>query len=156
MRRVDRQMNTIADQRGLLSRAEVCHLALVDRGEPYLVTMNFGFEWEEGFPTLYFHSALVGRKIDVVRVHPRVCFSVEGDHELVRGDRACDFGMRYTCLVGYGVVSILTDDTERKQGLDAVMRQYIGPGPFDYDPKMLAHTAVLKLTVTEMTGKRKI
>jgi len=137
----------------ILTRAEVCHLALVDRGEPYLVTLNFGYTWEGGFPVLYFHSAPVGRKMDVLRAHPQVCFSVEGDHELVRGHRACDFGMKYKSLVGYGTVEFLQEEGARKVALDAIMRQYAGPGPFEYDVKVLAATAVLKLAVTGLEGK---
>jgi len=51
-------------------------------------------------------------------------------------------------------MSLVTDPEERKQGLDAIMAHYGNSSP-TYLPESLEYTVVLKLTISEMTGKRK-
>jgi len=154
MRRKDRAVQDAEGLRDILTQADACHLALVDDGEPYLVTLSYGFEWQGEWPVLYFHSAPAGRKIDVLKAHPRVCFSVDTDHTLVKGAQSCDWGMKYRSVVGYGTVEFVTEDEDRRRGLDVLMGHYAGPGPFDYG-RVLAATTVLKLTVDRMEGKAK-
>ncbi len=78
------------------------------------------------------------------------------DHELVRGEKGCDWGMKYKSLVGRGRLEIVNEDTERKRGLDTLMHHYSGRSEFSYDIKILSITTVLKMTVIEITGKKKI
>jgi len=55
-----------------LSAAKIGRLGCVDNGEPYIVPINYVFE--DG--SIYSHS-LPGRKIDVLRAHPRACLQVD-------------------------------------------------------------------------------
>jgi len=155
LRRQDRALEGRAALEGVLAEADCCHLALVDGTEPYLVTLNYGFVWQGELPVLYFHSAREGRKLDILRRSPRVCFSVDTGHELITAPSDCGWGMRYTSLVGWGSVTLVDDPTEARRGLDAVMTHYAGPRPFEYDPKVLGVTQVLRLEVTELSGKKK-
>lgn len=155
MRRADRQVTDSAELRDILTRADCCHLALVDAGAPYLVTMNFGFLWEGPLPVLYFHCAPQGRKLDILRADPRVCFSVDLDHELVLGTNDSHCTMRYTSLVGTGTVVFVTDPAEKKQGLDRIMAQYSPKTEFHYPEKVFAMTTLLRLDAAELTGKKR-
>jgi len=62
--------------------------------------------------------------------------------------------MNYESIMGAGSMSLVTDPEERKQGLDAIMAHYGNSSP-TYLPESLEYTVVLKLTISEMTGKRK-
>jgi hypothetical protein len=141
--------------RALLDRADACRLAFAVADQPYIVTLNFGYEWEGDFPVLYFHSASQGRKLDMMRANPRVCFQMDAGHELVREERACDWGMRFESLVGYGTLGELPDDVAKRRGLDAILRHYGGDGRGGFAEGLFGATTVLRLEVGEMTGKRK-
>ena len=52
--------------------------------------------------------------------------------------------------------SALTAEAERRAGLGLVMRHYGWGGEGGYSPSALAATAVLRLAVDEMGGKRKV
>jgi nitroimidazol reductase NimA-like FMN-containing flavoprotein (pyridoxamine 5'-phosphate oxidase superfamily) len=56
----------------LISAGKIGRLGCVDNGEPYVVPINYAVE--NG--SIYSHS-LPGRKIDAMRVHPRVCLQVD-------------------------------------------------------------------------------
>ena len=57
----------------LLTAARIGRLGCVDDGEPYVVPISYFFE--DG--SVYSHS-LPGRKIDILRAHPRACLQVDG------------------------------------------------------------------------------
>ena len=45
--------------------------------QPYLVPLNFGFERTEQGVTFYFHSAVAGRKVELLRRQPTVGFELD-------------------------------------------------------------------------------
>jgi nitroimidazol reductase NimA-like FMN-containing flavoprotein (pyridoxamine 5'-phosphate oxidase superfamily) len=135
-----------------MSRANVCRLALAVDDEPYLVTMSYGLVADNGY-TLYLHSAGAGKKTDMIRRNPRVCFTIDGRHHVEPGDEPCRWTVRYESIVGYGTIRIITDETERRVGLDAIMRQHGAEPPFNYANAALDQAVVLCLEVDELTGK---
>ena len=138
----------------ILSQCQVCHLALSDpQGHPYALALNFGF-LQGPPPRLYFHCARQGKKLDLIRVNPRAAFIIDRPLDLVTGPMACDWGMNYESIMGTGDIAIVADSEERRQGLDAIMAHYGSSSPV-YLAESLEETVVLKLTVMEMTGKRK-
>ncbi|HNU36390.1 MAG TPA: pyridoxamine 5'-phosphate oxidase family protein, partial [Methanomassiliicoccales archaeon] len=68
MRKAEREIMDQGELEEVIRRAEVCRLAMVDDGKPYIVPMNFGYR--NG--CLYFHCAKEGRKLDVLRENPKV------------------------------------------------------------------------------------
>ena len=65
--------------RYILDTAKLLHLGMLDGDEPYVIPMNYGYTMEAGALTLYLHGATKGRKLDVLRVNPKVFFSLECD-----------------------------------------------------------------------------
>ena len=155
MRRSDREITDKSEIQSILQDGKVCHLALLDNGEPYIVALNYGFLMEGNFPVLYFHCAREGKKLDCIRSHSLGCMIVDTGHELVTGEKGCDWGMKYRSVVGKGTVEIVENMAERKMGLDLLMKHYSGRSGFSYDERVFQATEVLKMTITEMTGKKK-
>lgn len=155
MRRKDRQINEISDLEQIISRADVCRVAFADNNIPYIVTMNFGYSGA-GHGCFYFHCANEGRKLDMIRKNSFVCFELDTDHELYKGQDGCDWGMKFSSVVGYGEMSILSDQDSRIAALDCIMSHYSEGKLFGYDKKVLENTTLLRLDIREMTGKRKL
>ena len=154
MRRRDREINDLSEIEKIIQTADCCRIALFDNEFPYIVTMNFGYE-NSGSGIIYFHCANKGKKIELIRSNPNVCFELDTDHNLISSDIACDNGMTYKSIVGYGVMKIVTDDEERRTGLNSIMKHYTGRNNFNFDPNTLSVTTVLRLDIKEMTGKCK-
>ncbi len=155
MRRIDREVREKNDLAEILQKADTCHLALLDGDLPYLVALNYGFLWTGIFPVLYFHCARTGKKLDLIETNGSGFFMVDTDHILVSGTADCNWGMDYASVSGAGLVSVVADKAERKAGLDSLMRHYTGRTEFSFDDRVFDMTAILKMTVTSLTGKRK-
>jgi nitroimidazol reductase NimA-like FMN-containing flavoprotein (pyridoxamine 5'-phosphate oxidase superfamily) len=150
LRRQDREITNPEAIREILREGKLCHLALVDRGKPYLLTMNYGYRDN----VLYFHCAPEGRKIDMIREEPEVCFQVIIDTKLVTGENACrDWTMKYKSVVGYGRASLIEDREDKAKALNILMDQYSKKGPFDFPRENLDETAIIQVEVTGLSGK---
>jgi nitroimidazol reductase NimA-like FMN-containing flavoprotein (pyridoxamine 5'-phosphate oxidase superfamily) len=153
MRKKEKEVSDIPELESIISRSDVCRVAFADKDVPYIVTMNFGFV--SGDPgIIYFHCANEGRKLEMIRKNNYVCFEMDTDHEIETGKQACDYGMKYSSIVGYGFISKVNDSGEKIKGLNYIMEHNKGTGEFTYRPEMLSKTTVLRLDITEMTGKR--
>jgi nitroimidazol reductase NimA-like FMN-containing flavoprotein (pyridoxamine 5'-phosphate oxidase superfamily) len=154
MRRKDREITDTGEIESIIASSDVCRLAIANGNTPYIVTMNFGFKGGTE-PCLYFHCAGEGRKIEMIRKNNHVCFEMDTDHELYEGEKGCDWGMKFRSVVGYGDVYILKDNEEKIRGLDFIMAHYSERSDFQYDKRMIEKTSVIRLDITEMTGKKR-
>jgi len=154
MRKKEREIKEISEIESIILKSDVCRIAMANENMPYIVTMNFGYSGGNA-PSLYFHCAKEGRKLDMIRQNNFVCFEMDTAHELYKGEKGCDWGMNYSSVVGYGKISIVEDFEERIFGLNQIMNHYGGSGFHSYDEKVLARTTILKLVITEISGKRK-
>jgi nitroimidazol reductase NimA-like FMN-containing flavoprotein (pyridoxamine 5'-phosphate oxidase superfamily) len=154
MRRKDREVFEDEIIKDIISRADVCRIALAIENEPYIVTMNFGFVPEDK-GVLYFHCANEGRKLDMIKKNSHVCFQMDTDHKLYVGEKGCDWGMNFSSVVGYGNISIITDNDKKTDGLNAIMLHYGAPGGITYSGNVIKRTTILRLDISEITGKKK-
>jgi nitroimidazol reductase NimA-like FMN-containing flavoprotein (pyridoxamine 5'-phosphate oxidase superfamily) len=154
MRRKDRQISNISDIESIILRCDVCRIAFADNNTPYIVTMNFGYQQGEK-PSLFFHCAPEGRKIELIKKNNYVCFEMDTDHLLYSGEQDCDWGMNFSSVVGYGRITIVSDREEKRKGLDCIMAHYSDRKNFAYDEKIMSRTSVLRIDIEELTGKQK-
>lgn len=150
VRRHDKEVTDPEGIREILRKSLVCHLALVDDGKPYMVSMNYGFSDD----TIYLHCALEGRKVDILRKNQDVCFQVYNGNRLTTGPNACgDWTMKYRSVTGFGKVTLIEDDKEKIPPMQIIMDQYTTKGPFEFAPERVAETLVIRIDIDEMTGK---
>jgi nitroimidazol reductase NimA-like FMN-containing flavoprotein (pyridoxamine 5'-phosphate oxidase superfamily) len=150
MRRNDKKIEDPAEIEAILREAPVCRIGLADGDVPYVVPMNFGCRGR----SIYLHSAPEGRKIDIISRNGLVCFQADTDIEIVRGETACSWGARYRCVIGYGRAEFVTDREEKRAGLDAIMEKYSGKPGWSYGDASLEKIALIRIDLTELTGKR--
>jgi len=134
----------------ILSKSEICRIAMIDDGKPYLLPFNYGYK--DNF--IYIHSALVGRKIDILKKNNYVCFEIEYKADLVKYDDPCKWSTRYRSVIGYGTVEIITDTNEKKAGLDIIMAHNGKSGENIYQERQLDTLVILKLSIASISGKQ--
>jgi nitroimidazol reductase NimA-like FMN-containing flavoprotein (pyridoxamine 5'-phosphate oxidase superfamily) len=149
MRRKEKQITAMAELEAVIRKALVCRLAMVDDGRPYIVPLCFGYQNN----TLFFHSAKEGKKLDILKKNKNVCFEFDVDAELKKGKSACDWGMTFQSVIGFGEASLVEDPSAKRSALDIIMRQY-AEGSFAYTDTVVENTAIIRVAIANMTGKR--
>ena len=148
MRRKDKEITDRNEIELIIEKATVCRLAMADDSGPYIVPLCFGFRNN----TLYFHSAADGKKLGILMKNPRVCFEFDGDCEVRAGVKACDFGMRYRSVIGFGTVAFVEAAAAKREALDIIMKHY-AEGAFDYPDASFKRISVFRVDIDTMTGK---
>lgn len=153
MRRSEREVTDHQKILEILECCDCCRLGINSNGAPYIVPLNFGWEENDGRITLYFHCAVEGRKLDLIRLDPRVSFQMDRKHELVSSDTACTHSFLYQCIMGTGTAEILTDHESRIHGLTSVMSHYTKKDSWTFDERMLARVSIIRLNVDTISCK---
>jgi len=149
MRRKDKEITDIKEIEEIIKKADCCRIGLVDNDEPYVVPVCFGYERK----ALYFHGALEGRKVELIKKNNQVCFEIDTDAEVVKAETSCGWTMRYRSVIGVGRAYILESDEEKCHGLRLIMKHYSGD-EFSFPKPKLDKTLVVKVDIRSITGKQ--
>ncbi|MDR1054385.1 MAG: pyridoxamine 5'-phosphate oxidase family protein [Prevotellaceae bacterium] len=155
MRRKDRKITDKHEMLDILNKADACRIAFAVNNTPYIVCMNFGYEWDGKRLKLYFHCAKEGKKLDLMRRNNYVCFQIDTDHMLEYIPEIVYCTMQYKSIVGMGYLEEVTDDAERVKGLDLLMQHHGHNAPAQYPEASLKQTMALCLKVSEISAKKK-
>jgi nitroimidazol reductase NimA-like FMN-containing flavoprotein (pyridoxamine 5'-phosphate oxidase superfamily) len=148
------QITDEAKIREILDTAKVLHLGLAVDNEPYVVPMNYGYCLEEGRLTLYLHSAVRGKKLDMIRANSRVFFELDCDRMPFEGKVPCQYGLVYSSVMGRGTASIVEDVEEKKQAMSLLMKTQTGKD-FSFEDRLVSIVSVIRIDVTEYTAKHR-
>ncbi len=154
MRRNDREVTDINEIMEIIADCDVCRLALNDDEYPYIIPLNFGAELADGKVTLYFHSALKGKKLDLIAADPRASFEMDSGHELCYSKERGYCTYAYESVAGSGTVTMLDDEQSKVHALGRLMEHYHRSEEAYYNPAAISRTAVYKLTADKVTAKR--
>ena len=154
MTRRERQVTDETKIRHILDTAKVLRLGLAVNNEPYVVPMNYGYVMENGTLTLYLHSALRGKKLDMIRANPNVFVEMDCDHIPFEGDVACKYGLSYSSIMGRGKAYILEDVAEKQMALSLLMKTQTDLN-FSFAEKMASVVAIIRIDVQEFTAKHR-
>ena len=138
----------------ILDTAKVLNLGLSVNDEPYVVPMNYGYRMEDGKLTLYLHSAVKGKKLDMIRANPKVFFSMDCDRMPFEGRVPCQYGMVYSSIMGRGKATIVEDVEEKKQAMTLLMKTQTGKD-FSFEDRLVSIVAVIRIDVAEYTAKHR-
>ena len=138
----------------ILDKAKVMHLGLCENNEPYVVPMNYGYVFEEGKLVLYLHSAVRGKKLDMLRQNPRVFFELDCDLMPFEGRVPCQYGLAYSSVMGRGTGYIVEDVEEKKRAMSVLMKTQTGKD-FSFEDRLVSMVAVIRIDVTEYTAKHR-
>ena len=149
MRRKDKEITDTEEIERIIKRAISCRIGLVDNDEPYVVPVCFGYERN----ALYFHGALEGRKVELIKKNKKICFEIDTDVKVVRSEEPCKWAMKYRSVIGVGRAHILESDEEKSHGLRLIIRQYSGD-KFNFSKLEVDSVLVVRVEIESITGKQ--
>ena len=138
----------------ILDKSKVLHLGLAVNNEPYVVPMNYGYAMEDGKLTLYLHSAVQGKKLDMIRANPNVFFEMDCDRMPFEGKVPCQYGLVYSSIMGRGTARVLEDVEEKMKAMTLLMKTQAGKD-FTFNDRLVSIVAVIRVDVSEYTAKHR-
>jgi nitroimidazol reductase NimA-like FMN-containing flavoprotein (pyridoxamine 5'-phosphate oxidase superfamily) len=150
MRRTDKEITNRREIDTILSKATICRIGLVGNNVAYIVPLNFGYKNN----CLYFHSAPIGKKIELITKNNIVCFEVDIDHEIIDSEILCEWSSKYASVIGYGKASFITDPSLKKDALNIIIDHYSPGTSYNFPTKNLHEVTIIKIEITQMTGKK--
>ena len=140
--------------RAILDTAKVVHLGMCVDNEPYVVPMNYGYTMEEGKLALYLHSAVQGKKLDMIRANSRVFIEMDCDRQPFEGEKPCQYGLSYSSLMGRGTAHIIEDVAEKERAMTMLMKTQTNKD-FTFNERLVSIVAVIRIDVEEYTAKHR-
>lgn len=150
MRKINQEITDQAIIEEVLCNSKICRLGMIDDGMPYILPFNYGYKDKH----IYIHCAPAGKKLDILRENPKVCFEIEEKGDLLTADVACSWSTVYRSIVGYGEVEIVIDFDQKQKALEIIMAHNGAPEMVDFREKQVHAVVVLKLRIDSLTGKQ--
>ena len=162
MTRRERQITDPAEIKRILDTCQILHLGLVDGDQPYVVPMNYGYEFvpagESGGESLvlYLHGARQGYKLELMKANPKVFFEMECGVQQFEGDVACRYGTAYQSLMGRGLAALVDDPAGKIHALEVIMHTQTGKDfTGHFNDKLASVVSIIRIDVAEYTAKRR-
>ncbi len=152
MRRTEREMTDPEQIRDVLRGAKYVSLALCRENEPYIVTMNYGYDEPQN--ALYMHCAQEGLKLEFIAQNPTVCGTAIEDRGYLHGECAHAF----RSVVFWGEIHVVEELEEKKHALQ-VMLDHLEDDPVRVRAEQLKtdkayeRVAILRLDMRDISGK---
>ncbi len=151
MNKEDREITDPKELTNIIKKGQYVTIAMCKNNEPYIVTLNYGYDQTNNI--LFFHSALRGLKIDIIKENPIVCATIIEDKGYLQGK--CKHP--YKSVVLWGTMEIIEDLEDKKYAMNILLKH------LENDPEIIGkrlqnekiYTGVnmLKLRITGIRGK---
>jgi nitroimidazol reductase NimA-like FMN-containing flavoprotein (pyridoxamine 5'-phosphate oxidase superfamily) len=150
MRKTEQEIKNREEIESIIQQAQVCRVAFTDDNLPYIVPMNFGYKDN----CLYFHCAVEGKKLDILRRNNQVCFEMDVDVQIVKSaERVCNWGAKYRSVIGFGKAFVVENWQEKAAALNTITGHY-GADHYGFTEKELNRVCIIKIAISSMTGKK--
>ena len=154
MTKRERQITDLSQIQDILDRGKVLHLGLCADNMPYVVPRNYGYTMGGEKRTVYLHSAVRGKKLDLLRANPNVFFAIDCDHIPFTGTLPCQYGFSYSSIMGRGTAQLVEDVEEKKKAMSILMKTQTGKD-FSFEDRLVSIVAVIRIDVAEYTAKHR-
>lgn len=135
----------------ILREESVGYLGMTAYGELYVIPINYTYVDRR----ILFHCALTGRKLDMIRANPNVCFSVGRQHgePTEHVGRNCD--APFESVICWGTARVVDDLDERHAILQQFQQRYATPEKprTELARERAAKCGAVQIVVTRMTGR---
>jgi nitroimidazol reductase NimA-like FMN-containing flavoprotein (pyridoxamine 5'-phosphate oxidase superfamily) len=155
MRHPEREMKDRETITALLRRSPVGRVATVNgKGFPVIKPVNFIY-WDG---KIFIHSSMKGEKIRDIRRGSPVCFEIDEPITYIatRGG-ACAASYLFRSIIIKGKATFINGHAEKRKILRIMMEKYQPEGGYGpISEEILKKTAVIGISVDEMTGKERL
>lgn len=138
----------------ILDMNNVACVALYDDPYPYIVPMNYGYEWDDKL-VFYFHMAKDGHRINLINRNPNVSLNINSFLDRQGFQIYRKENHDYRSVTAYGTAEIISpvDEEAYKHGFSILNLHNNRSAVKVIAPIMYDRLLVLKITAEIVTGK---
>lgn len=133
----------------LIKKSMVCRLGINHCKIPYVIPLSFGYRDN----TLYFHSGSKGKKLELLRANPNVCFEFDQIKEVMEAENPCSWDIKYQSIIGSGKAFFIEDPKNKINALKIIIAQYTDKQMKIPEAQAKA-TVVFKIAIDKLTFKQ--
>ena len=152
MRKSDREIKDVEEIKKLLDECQTIRLAMHDEPFPYIVPLSYGWEEKGGQFFIYFHCAKEGKKLDLIESNGNVCLEADALEGYV--DTGHSVTADYRSVIAFGRAERVYGE-ELVHGLELLLKHCRVEGYSARDCAATGITAVVKITIDSITGKKR-
>ena len=123
---------------------------LGDDDYPYAVPINCFYQDNK----IYFHGAKAGHKIDAIKKHNKVSFSVVAQDDIISEKLTTYF----KSVVAFGTARIMEDDAEKRSVMEKLTAKFASDQPEQKRSEAITTQfpalGMIEMTIEHMTGKQ--
>lgn len=133
-----------------LERENVGRLGTSKDNIPYVIPVNFVVFGDK----IYIHTGFRGKKIDILKANPIVCFEASRMISLIPSDKACTFSVEFMSVIVSGKAARVEDADLKYKVLQAFSKKYSFS---QTEPELKKEDAnfvhIIEITMDEITGR---
>lgn len=107
----------------IIDDARICHVGFALEGQPYVIPMALGRDGDR----ILLHGSVVGRLMTSLAKGLPCCVTVTHLDGLVLARSSFNSSMNYRSLMVFGTATLVSDEAEKKRGLD-ILTEHLAPG----------------------------
>ena len=135
----------------IILECPICFVGVADeKGIPYVLPMNFGYENGE----IFLHSAQDGLMVNILKQNNNACITFCSGSKIKyqHAEMACSYRMDSKSVVCQGKIVFEDDFNEKTRALDIIMRTYSGK-KFKYGAPSVRNVKIWRMKIEKMTAK---
>ena len=153
MRRNDKNIKDIDLIKEIISKCQVVEVAMCKDNAPYLVPLNYGYEFNGEKLVLYCHCANKGKKLDILDENPNVFIEIHNEKNIIESNTTCESGFEYFSIMSPGKVEFIHNIYDKIHGLNKIMEHYTSKNTNEFKNECLNKIFLLKVTCTDVSAK---
>ena len=147
-----KDLNIIKDT---ISNCEVVRLAMCEDNTPYMVPLNYGYEFDENNNlVLYCHFANIGKKVDILLKNPNVFIEIDNQHNIIKDKNSYDCEYEYLSIMSNGKVEFIHNIYDKVHGLNKIMDHSASNLKNKFKNEVLNKIFLLKITCNNLSAKK--
>ena len=153
MRRKDREITDQETINHILKNCPMLVLGLNDSRYPYVVPLNYVADVSGSPMIIYFHCALTGYKLELIKKDGNCSFAMINDLGVGSSADGSSVTNYYESVIGQGEIEIISDTREKQKAVTALLDKYSFGKPLNVEKEALEKTCFGKIIVSHLTGK---
>lgn len=150
----DKAIKDIDAIKNIISKCQVAEITMYKDNIPYLVCLNYGYEFKDGELILYCHFSNKGKELDILDENPNVFVEINNKKNIISDNNSCWLDLEYFSIISSGKVEFIHNIYDKIHVLNKLMEHYTYNDNNSLKNEALNKILLLKIKCTNLSLKK--